>query len=346
MISKRENYLRAMEFRGPEWIPCAVHFAPITWKTFEKELLEITKAHPVLFSYLEDTKINFHEYGPVYREGEHFRDSWGCLWYNVQEGLEGYVVENPLSDWSALATYQVPDPEIKAERGERDWGRDRNDIEKLKAKGALTLGSGERLFDRLYFLRGFENLMMDIAEDNRHLPELIEMVTEYELKLIDKWLEIGVDVISFHTDIGTQNSLMINPVKFRKYIKPMFTKLFGRCREGGSRVNVSSDGRILEIVDDLVECGVAMHDPQLRANTIDGIAQAYKGKLCINLDLDRQMFPFCSPADIRAQVKEAVEKLNSPEGGLMVFADIYGADVPMENIEAICQALEEFCLGE
>ena len=87
-----------------------------------------------------------------------------------------------------------------------------------------------------------------------------------------------------------------------------------------------------------------MHDPQLRANTLDGIEKHYKGKMCINLDLDRQMFPFCSAEDIRNQVKEAVERLSLPEGGLRVFGSIYGGNVPLENIEALCEALEEFCI--
>ena len=29
----------------------------------------------------------------VYQEGEYYRDKWGCLWYNIQEGLEGQVVD-------------------------------------------------------------------------------------------------------------------------------------------------------------------------------------------------------------------------------------------------------------
>ncbi len=28
MMSHRENWLRAIEFRGPEWIPCSAGFAP------------------------------------------------------------------------------------------------------------------------------------------------------------------------------------------------------------------------------------------------------------------------------------------------------------------------------
>ena len=84
-------------------------------------------------------------------------------------------------------------------------------MKQAAAKGSLRLGYAERLFDRLYFLRGFENLMIDIATDDRRLPRLIDMLLEYEQKFVRKWLAIGVDAIAFHTDIGTQNGLMISP---------------------------------------------------------------------------------------------------------------------------------------
>jgi len=343
-MNERENYLRAIEFRSPEWIPCTIGFSPITWKTYREALEEIVLRHPLIFRDYKKGDVDFDYLPPVYREKEYFRDNWGCLWYNAQEGLEGQVVENPLADWRALDDYSPPDPLFKSERGERDWEKIGKEIEERKEEGLLTVGSGERLFDRLYFLRGFENLMIDFAMDAPQLPRLIEMLLEYEMKLVRKWLEIGVDIIYFHSDIGTQNALMISPAKFRKYIKPMFKEIFTTCRRAGTHVSFSSDGCLLEIVDDLVECGVSLHDPQLRANGLDGIARAYRGKMCINLDLDRQMFPFCKPRDIRQMVKEVVEKLDSPEGGLMLLASIFGADVPLENIEALCQAFEEFCL--
>jgi len=183
--------------------------------------------------------------------------------------------------------------------------------------------------------------MLDIATDEPCLTKLIDMLLDYEMRLINKYLEIGVDVMAFHTDIGTQRGLMISPAKFRKYIKPMFKELFTTCRKAGTHVLLSSDGCLLEIVDDLIECGVSMHDPQLRANTLEGIAKAYKGKMCINLDLDRQMFAFCTPEDIRTQVREVVETLGSSQGGLMIFGAVSGTNVPLENIEALCGALEE-----
>jgi hypothetical protein len=323
-----------------------VGFSPLTWNRSRKELEQIVLAHPKIFPRYSAGQANFFDEMPVvYRQGEYYRDNWGCLWYNIQNGLEGQVVEHPLADWQALATYKMPDPMLLEERGPRDWAKIEQDVAERKAQGLLVGGNGERLFDRLYFLRGWDNLMLDFALEPPELARLIEMLGEYELKLIEKWISLGVDVIGFHTDIGTQKGLMISPASFRRYIKPLFKKLFQTCRRAGIHVSLSSDGRLVDIVDDLVECGVSVHDPQLRANTLEGIARAYKGKLCVNLDLDRQSFPFLTPAQIRAQIKEVVEVMGAPEGGLMVMAGIYGADVPLRNIEAICEAMEDHCLS-
>lgn len=343
MISDRENWLRVVEFRNPEWIPVSMGFAPIVWRKQRERLEEILLRHPILFPGFKEGSVDFDApFGPVYRKGEHFRDNWGCLWYNTYEGLEGQVVEHPLADWKALDSYQPPDFLTQTERGERDWQQIEKNLKAAKEAGHLTGGDGERLFDRLYFLRGFENLMMDFATDDPHLPRLIEMLTEYELNLVNKSLSLGVDYVGFHTDIGAQTALMISPAKFRKYIKPMFMTLFQTCRKAGAHVALSSDGCLLEIVDDLIECGVSIHDPQVRANTIPGIAKAYKGKLCANVDLDRQMYAFCTPDDIWRQVEAVVQQVGSPQGGLMLSGSVWDAYVPPENIEALCSALETF----
>ncbi|MCC6445808.1 MAG: hypothetical protein IT210_20430 [Armatimonadetes bacterium] len=344
MLSNRENYLRAIEFRYPEWIPCSVGFAPIVWKMQGRELEKVILDHPRLFPGYQEGSANFYEEMPVvYREGQFFTDNWGCLWHNIQEGLEGQVVGHPLANWEALKDYKAPDYRFKTERGERNWEAIEKYIREQKQQGGLVGGDGERLFDRLYFLRGFENLMMDFAIDDPRLPELIALLEGHEMKLIEKYLSFGVDVMYFHTDIGTQAALMISPAKFRQYLKPMFMRLFQTCRKAGTHVYLSSDGHLLEIVDDLIECGVSVHDPQIRANTLDGIVKAYKGRMCANVDLDRQGFPFMTPARIREQVREVVDKMAAPEGGLMLSGSVWGNDVPLENIEALCSAVEDYC---
>jgi hypothetical protein len=100
---------------------------------------------------------------------------------------------------------------------------------------------------------------------------------------------------------------------------------------------------MLDIVDDLLDCGVSCHDPQLSANGLPGIKSAYRGKMCVKIRLDPQSLPFVSPGEIRDTVRTVVDELAAPEGGLWLDTNLCTADVPMENLVAICQAYEEFC---
>jgi len=341
----RENYLRAVEYHYPQWIPCQISLAPILWNIYREDLETIVLEHPRLFPDYTPADRNFYDVMPlVHRAGEYYRDNWDCLWYTAQAGMEGQVVGHPLERWESLETYRMPDPLVadERERTPKNWEKAQREFDERKRQGKVAFGNAERLFDRLYFLRGFENLMMDFAEEPPELERLIGMLEDYEMRLVEKWLELGADVIGFHTDFGAQTGLMISPRSFRKYIKPMFMRLFQRCRQEGARVLLSSDGRLLEVVDDLIECGVSVHDPQLRANTLDGIVRAYKGKMFAMVDLDRQGFPFMSPQEIRQQVKEVVEAMALPEGGLGLIAAFYGADITLDKVAALCEAMEDY----
>jgi len=236
MFNERENYLRAIEFRKPEWIPVKAYILPAAWKKYREDLEEIVLRHPKIFGAYKKGERIFDECPPGYRKG-YYWDNWRCLWHNLEEGIVGQVVEHPLSDWKSLNTYKPPDPLKEDDYFEdQDWDEIKRSIEKRKKKGLLTWGNGGELFTRLWYLRGFENLMVDIATDDPHLPNLIEMLTDYEMKLVNKWLKVGVDIIGFHSDIGTQRSLMISPAKFHKYIKPMFKRIFMTCRKAGTHV--------------------------------------------------------------------------------------------------------------
>lgn len=339
-----DNYYRAVEWREPDWIPCSMSIFPAVWARHRQDLKALACEHPFVFGTMIKHKRSFDKIPMRHQPGVTWTDNWGCVWQGGKGGYEGVVVGHPLASWDAFEDYEFLDLLKYTETGKRIWRGVKPGLWLAKKTGLRAAGGGGRLFDRMYFLRGFDNLMMDIARDHPMLSRLVEKLQERKIALVDKWLKMGAQEISFHTDIGTQDRLMMRVSKFRKHIKPMFNAIFQRCREGGAHVYLSSDGHLLEIVDDLVECGVSVHDPQERANTIEGIAKAYKGKLCVDLDLDRQGFPFSTPARLKKNIKHAIDTIGSPEGGLMFKAEISDANVPLENIKAILEAFEEYCI--
>jgi uroporphyrinogen-III decarboxylase len=65
-----------------------------------------------------------------------------------------------------------------------------------------------------------------------------------------------------------------------------------------------------------------------------------RGRVCIDLDIDRQyLLLFGTAQEIEDHVRNSIIRLNSKEGGLMLTAGIY-PDVPLENIDALCSAVE------
>jgi len=92
-------------------------------KRYREKLESIVDRHPLIFGAYEKGGKDFDEMPPVYRAGEYYTDNWECVWYNIQEGLEGQVVAHPSADRKVLEIYQPPDFMARTERKERDWDK-------------------------------------------------------------------------------------------------------------------------------------------------------------------------------------------------------------------------------
>lgn len=310
------DHIKAMEFDYPEYIPVGVGILPATWMRYREALDELVSRHPIIFGEHKKGQRDYDAVGGTYAMGEH-TDRWGCVWTNLRDGMESMVKHHPVPTREAVHTLKAPDI-----------------IDGNFPHGFMYL--------RLSDLRGFAELMLDFAEEAPELQMLIDIVLEYNMKNLEVRLQNhSGKIIGFGDDLGMQNSLPMSPEKWRKYLKPCYARIYGRCHEEGYSVSMHTDGHIVEIIPDLMECGVNVINPQIRANGLDNLVEVCKGKVCVNLDLDRQMFPFCTPEDIDAHVREVVEKLGMKEGGLWLSAEC-GPDVPLENIEAICIALEKY----
>jgi len=345
-LSERQNYLRNASFQGPEWVPCGVSISGASWLQWREEMEEVVARHPILFPRFRKGQRDFDSMdpGPAHRRGQRFTDAWGCVWRSEIDGLEGQVVRSPLADWEAFDSYVPPDPLVTGDRGPADWDGARKRVARAKKGGRLTWGSVPHgfLFMRLYYLRGFDNFMMDVAQDDPRLDRLCRMLLDHNLTIVNQWLEMGVDAISFGDDLGTQTASMLGPKHFRRWIQPGYEALFGPCRQAGVHVMLHSDGYIMDIMDDILASGVSIINPQDLCNGIDPLAREVKGRACIRLDVDRQtIVPFGTPAEIRGLIEEEVRKLGSPEGGLELICGIYPPTAPV-NVDAVCSAMEEF----
>lgn len=316
-MSIREDQIKAIRRDYPKRIPISVGILPSVWMKHREALDEIVRRHPLIFGRQKNERRDYDSVQGTYLAGEHI-DAWGCVRSNVKTGMDAIVTGHPAPTRKDVRTLRIPDKDDGMPHG--------------------------FMYLRLADLRGFDEIMIDFAEEPPELQILIDKVLEYNLRQAKKRLEELKEkeqIVYFGDDLGMQNSLPISPAKWRKYLKPCYAKIYQPFRRSGHYVYMHTDGHIWEIIPDLIKCGVSVINPQVGANGLDNLAKVCKGKICVNLDLNRQMFPFWKPADIDAHVHEAVEILGSPEGGLWLLAEI-ADDVPLENVEAVCSALEKY----
>ena len=340
----RENWLKVVELRGCGEVPCHVVFAGAVWNEYRDRLQDVVLRYPGVFGEYRRREGSWDDFGPRERRGQRWTDRWGCVWDYAYDGIEGQVVGHPLTDWRALNDLKAPDPARENDLDTVDWDSVRRQMEEahqkdLPATGWIPHGF---LFQRLYYLRGFENLMLDFASGDGRLGELIQIIVHYNLDLVRRWLAIGPDVIYFGDDLGMQDRLTVSPDMWRRHIKPAYARLFQECRQSGVHVYLHSDGYIADIFPDLIEIGVSIVNPQDLCNGLQRIRRELKGKVCIELDIDRQrIVPWGTPQEIECHIRRCVEMLGSPQGGLSLVCGIYPG-TPLANIEAVARAMDRY----
>ena len=340
-----ENTLRAIRFERPEHIPMTLWINPACWHHYPNEaLFEIMAEHPLLFPDFTSQDNVLPEPAPWERAGKPYTDAWGCVWETTDDGITGSVTRHPLMDWNDLQSFTPPDPARTNGMVAIDWSIINDKILKAKGKGIHCAGSLEHghAFLRLSYLRGYEKLLLDMADGEKRLWQLIEIVESFSAAIVQRYVDCGVAMMRYPEDLGMQLGPMLSPGQFRTYIKPVYEHLMEPAREAGCLVHMHSDGDIRKLADDLTTSGVDALNLQDLVNGIDWIAANLKGRLCIDLDIDRQQITrFGSPEQIDNLICREVQKLGIPEGGLMMIYGLYPG-VPLENAKAIADAMERY----
>ena len=109
------------------------------------------------------------------------------------------------------------------------------ELKKVTAAGGLTRGGLHHghTFLTLSILRGYDNLIFDMADDDPRLRRLIAMVEEFNAETVRRYLDLGVEWMGYAEDLGMQVGPMLSPEHFRKYIKPSYQRLMAPAREAG-----------------------------------------------------------------------------------------------------------------
>jgi uroporphyrinogen decarboxylase len=262
-------------------------------------------------------------------------DEWGSEWEVLEPGVVGEVIRPHLANWADLRSFSPPYALLE-----------NLDISQTDAFYAGTdkfvlCSSMAEPFQRLIFLRGFENLMMDLGYDRPELHDLLAQIHAFNLRNLHSLVDVAADGIMFNDDWGSHTSLLISPRQWRELFKPLYAEYCQIIRDAGKFVFFHSDGYIADILPDLIEIGIDAINSQLFCMDIEELARQHKGQITFWGEIDRQgALVFGSPADVRKDVERVRRALDDGQGGLIAQCE-WANDTPHENIEAVYAAWRE-----
>lgn len=334
-MTPRERVRRTLTFTQPDRPPRELWALPRVLRHRGDEYQALLERYPSDF-----VSVGVH-YGPSERARGTpaavgtYVDEWGSVWGVAEDGVIGEVVEPVLSDWSAFAAFKPP-MELFAGASVDEANRICESTDAFVKAGGMI-----RPFERMQFLRGTENLLMDLAYGVKEVYQLRDMVHEFNLVDLKWLLRIQSDAVFFMDDWGSQQALLISPALWREFFKPLYREYCARIHHAGKFVFFHSDGNIEAIYPDLVEIGIDAVNSQLFCMDMVKLGAEFGGRITFWGEIDRQyLLPFGTPEAVRAAVRQVRLALDNGRGGVIAQCE-WGINDPRANIEAVFEAWNE-----
>ena len=277
-----------------------------------------------------------------------FVDGYGCRYEYRGVGLP-YCVHSPLAEAESVADVEAFDwPDPGAPGLVAEDAREKAKV--LRDQGEYVTAVGlAPIYHQVHYLRGFERWMMDVRLDPAVHEAIASRVAHIHGTLLMRLLEeVGeyTDIVSGGDDLGWSFAPYMSPADFRKLVKPHYKELIGRIKGRYPHIKfyLHSHGQIMDLVPDLIECGVDVLNPILPLDHMDPVRlkREFGRDLCFHGGIDvEQVLPFGAVDEVREHVRQAIDLL-APGGGYWFKAQVISPVIPPENVIAAYETALEY----
>lgn len=245
-----------------------------------------------------------------------------CLADTLQERIKYYTAPDPLAEGNF-------DPVIKVKK---DFGND-----------LYVIPSGYfGLYERAYGLTSIPTLFESFLLEPVLVGKLLDVITEYRIKIAEKYVEIGFPCGHLGDDLGTQVGPFFSPKIFKDLIAPRYKEIWSVYKKAGMPIALHSCGNITEFIPDLIDLGLSILNPAQPCMDHKFLKKEYGKHLTFWGGIDTQeVLPYGTPADVKKCTLEVMENLGRGGGLIVAPSQEIMNDVPLGNIVAMLETIIE-----
>lgn len=351
-MTERENLLRLVRRQGYDHVPADFGLCPALREAFERETGRIPGSDSSAMAYVPDAICEsspgeaFASYyrGTGLKPGTTF-DEWGVAsepviyhLVNMRHPLSGAKSEEEIDRYPFPA---YTDSGFSAQTAA---------VKAAHAAGLAAVGHMQMtIWERAWYLRGMEQLMLDMLDDEPIAQRLFDEVTDRAVFRARQFAKAGCDILYLGDDVGTQHSLLMSQGMYREHIKPRLKAVIdaARCEKLDILVFYHSCGYVLPLIEDFIEAGVDVLNPiQPESMDFQEIHRLYGDRLSFLGGIGTQTtMPFGTPEDVRERTYELL-RIAGPKGGVLPApTHLLEPEVPLANVLAYLDALKSWGNG-
>ena len=220
---------------------------------------------------------------------------------------------------------------------------------------ALMGRFGGTIMEMAFFLRGYEQWLMDLVLYPDFARDLMNRIADIQIALDEAGIRAAGRYLSIFKvsgeDLGMQDRPLFSQEVWQNILRPILRRRWQAARAALDRYDAShvrlmlhSDGAIRDFLPDVIEDGIESIDPvqvQCAGMEMAGLKRDFGADLTFHGAIDtQQILPFGTPAEVRAEVVRCVQALGP--GGGFILAPVHNVqpDVPPENLAAMCEAVK------
>jgi len=329
-MTSKERVLAAINHEAPDRVPVTNRFTPEIADQLAQIAgvgevdsldLEVALGHDMLCT--KEIGIS-NTYKPECNElvGDEYRDEFGIVKKRIPYEGGSYLemVRHPLENLDAWSSFEFPDP-LQQVHLRRQFSEFESAIAKYGDTHAIVGGVTCTILEGAEMLRGMSQIFMDLYENPGFVEELFDKLMHYHFTVGKRLIELGVDILYIGDDAGSQQSMLISPDIWRKFLKPRYAWLFREWKKVRSDIIFAfhTDGHIEPIVPDFIEIGLDILNPvQPGCMNDTRLKQEYGDRIAFWGGINVQhTIPFGTPADVAAEVRDRMRTFG-PGGGFII----------------------------
>jgi len=137
------------------------------------------------------------------------------------------------------------------------------------------------IFEMVHYLCEIQSALIAFYEEPEAVHDLIDYITDWELKLAEQLCtHLKPDVIFHHDDWGTQNSTFLSPDMFREFLLEPYKKVYGYYHDHGVELIVHhNDSYSATLVPTMIEMGIDVWQGCMSTNNLPELVKKYGDKI-------------------------------------------------------------------